>query len=230
MQNKVVLVIAAHPDDEVLGCGGTIAKHCNNGDEVHVVILAEGITSRNDWNFAANSASQLNQLYQETHSANHYLGVKSVSFCRYPDNRMDTVPLLDITKKIEEFILHLKPNIVYTHSSGDINIDHRIAHEATITACRPVNSNSVKRLLFFEVLSSTEWSVPGNKPAYQPTWFVDISDTLNYKIEAMRLYQTELRDWPHPRSLKAIENLAFLRGSTIGVNAAESFILGRNIC
>jgi len=226
---KNVLVIAAHPDDEVLGCGATIAKHVDNGDEVYVIILAEGVTSRDVKRNPQNRNVELSELANAAHKANKILGVKSLTLHNFPDNRIDSLDLLDVIKVIEKFIHECRPEIVYTHHSGDVNIDHRIIHEAVVTACRPIPSQLVKALLFFEIPSSTEWQVPGSAPFFAPNWFVDISNTLPRKLEALETYATEMRLWPHARSLEAVTSLAKWRGATVGVEAAEAFIIGRNL-
>lgn len=226
MKNKV-LVVAAHPDDEVLGCGGTIAKHYKNGDEVNVIILAEGLTSRDDKRNRNTKNKELDLFKKQSTEANKILGVNNLQFFDFPDNRMDSVDLLDVVKVVENCIKKFKPNIVYTHHSGDVNIDHRIIHDAVVVSCRPIPGHSVKTLLFFEVASSTEWQPNNSYPNFIPNWFVDISQTLDLKLQALEKYKSEMRDFPHPRSLKALEYLAKWRGASVGVNAAESFILGR---
>jgi LmbE family N-acetylglucosaminyl deacetylase len=224
-----ILIVAAHPDDEVLGCGGTIAKHVHNGDEVHVVTLAEGVTSRDKVRERESRAGELSQLAQAAQEAGRTLGVQSVELHDFPDNRMDSVDLLDVIKVVEMAIDRYKPDIVYTHHVGDINIDHRIVHQAVVTACRPLSGQCVKTLLFFEVPSSSEWQTPGSAPAFSPNYFVDISDCLNKKLQALEAYGSEMRPWPHPRSLAAVEHLARWRGATVGIEAAEGFVLGRKL-
>lgn len=225
--NKRVLVVAAHPDDEVLGCGATIAKHVQSGDEVHVAILAEGITSRDTEYNREKHINELSVLGQAAHKANKILGVTSLDLFAFPDNRMDSVDLLDVVKKVEVLVEKYQPNIVYTHHVGDVNIDHQIIHKAVVTACRPIPNHSVKTLLFFEVSSSTEWQPANSASYFMPNWYVDVSDTLDIKLQALDAYETEMRQWPHPRSIKAVEHLARWRGSCVGGEAAEGFILGR---
>lgn len=222
-----ILILAAHPDDEVLGCGGTIAKLADQGAIVHVAFLADGVFSR-----AGDTAAQqeeLNVRRAAARKACDILGVKSVSFGDFPDNRMDTVALLDITKVVEHLIAEHQPEMVFTHHAGDVNIDHRRMHEAVVTACRPQRGHPVKTLLSFEVPSSTEWQLPGSGPIFAPNWFVDVSDTLERKLAALDAYAAELRDWPHPRSRQGVEHLARWRGATVGVDAAEAFMLGRQL-
>lgn len=224
-----VLVVASHPDDEVLGCGGTIAKHSRQGDKVHVLILAEGATSRDSQRSRKSRQSDLSSLAEAAQRANQLLGGTSLSLHDFPDNRMDSCDLLDIIKVVEKAIDEHHPEIVYTHHSGDLNIDHRRIHEAVLTAARPLPSSSVKTLLFFEIPSSTEWQAPTSALNFVPNWFVDISDTLNLKLKALEFYESEIRPWPHPRSLTAVNHLAHWRGAIVGTVAAEAFVLGRNI-
>lgn len=225
--NDRVLIVAAHPDDEVLGCGGTIAKLADNGTLVHVVFLADGVFSR-DGDSPVRSA-ELESRRAAAKKACDILGVSSVSFGDFPDNRMDTVALLDITKTVEHFIFEHHPATVFTHHAGDVNIDHRRTLEAVVIACRPQGGHPVRSILNFEVPSSTEWQMPGIAPAFAPNWFVDISATLNRKMAALEAYAVELRDWPHPRSRRGVEYLARWRGATVGVDAAEAFVLGRHL-
>lgn len=222
-----ILILAAHPDDEVLGCGGTIAKLADEGSIVHVAFLADGVFSR----VGAQTVQQLELKSRRAaaHNACDILGVKSVSFGDFPDNRMDTSPLLDIIQAVETLIAKHQPETVFTHHAGDVNIDHRRLHEAVVTACRPQNGHSVKTLLCFEVPSSTEWQLPGSAPAFTPNWFVDISVTLVRKLAALEAYAEEMRAWPHPRSRQGVDHLAHWRGATVGVDAAEAFILGRQL-
>lgn len=224
-----VLVIAAHPDDEVLGCGATIAMHVKMGDEVNVVILAEGATSRDENRDRKRRSKDLSELAQAANEANKILGVRSLTLHDFPDNRMDSVDLLAVIKVVESFIKKYQPEIVYTHHVGDVNIDHRITHEAVVAACRPLPLQPVKTLLFFEVQSSTEWQTLASAPAFNPNWYVDISGTLSIKLKALNAYNSEMRTWPHSRSYKAVEHLARWRGACMGVEASEAFVLGRNL-
>lgn len=227
--NKKILVVAAHPDDEILGCGATMAKYIKAGHEVHVIILAEGLTSRDAIRDRDKKAEELSTLAKVSYKANQLIGVSSLTLHDFPDNRMDSIDLLDIVKTVEKHIDLIKPDVIYTHHAGDVNIDHRCLHNAVITACRPFPGNLVNTLLFFEVPSNTEWAPPYSLTPFVPNWFTDISEFLEVKIRALEIYQSEMRPWPHARSLKAIEHLAYWRGSNIGVNAAEAFMTGRNI-
>ncbi len=224
-----VLVIAAHPDDEVLGCGGTIARHANSGDQVHVLIVAEGSTSRQQERDRAQVKDELSALAKAAQTAGSILGAASVELLDLPDNRLDSLDRLDLIKRIEASVERHQPESVYVHHAGDVNVDHRRLHEAVVTACRPTPGHVVKRLLSFEVASSTEWQPPGSAPAFQPNWFVDISDQWERKREALVAYSSEMRDWPHARSLAAVEHLARWRGAQVGVEAAEAFCLLRQL-
>ena len=224
-----VLVIAAHPDDEVLGCGGTIACHADVGDQVRVLIVAEGATSRQQQRDRNQASDELSALAQAAKNAGTILGARGVELLDLPDNRLDSLDRLDLNKQIEERIERHQPQVVYVHHAGDVNIDHRRLHEAVVTACRPTPGQPVRRLRSFEVASSTEWQPPGSAPAFQPNWFVDISAQWPRKREALAAYATEMRPWPHARSLEALEHLARWRGAQVGVTAAEAFCLLREL-
>lgn len=222
-----ILILAAHPDDEVLGCGGTIAKLAYEGAIVHAAFLADGVSSRS----GEHAAKQLELTSRRAAAKKscEILGINSVSFGDFPDNCMDTISLLDITRVVEMLIATHQPEMVFTHHAGDVNIDHRRIHEAVVTACRPQSGHPVKTLLCFEVPSSTEWQLSGSGSTFTPNWFVDISTTLEQKLNALKVYEQELRTWPHPRSLKGVGHLAHWRGATVGVDAAEAFMLGRQL-
>lgn len=222
-----VLVVAAHPDDEVLGCGGTIAWHRRAGDHVTVLVMADGITSRGA--DAGVTAEALEERRRSAGRANDILGVNELTLLSYPDNRMDAVALLDIVQDIEKVVVRSRPTMVYTHHRGDVNIDHTRVHDAVIAACRPQPGHGVRKLLFFETPSSTEWRPPGSVAVFAPNWFTDISSTLSAKLDAIGAYGAELRDFPHPRSSQAVEHLARWRGAAVGLAAAEAFELGRLI-
>lgn len=229
MSNSV-LVVAAHPDDEILGCGGAMASHVQAGDQVTAAILAEGVTSRDAERDRERRLDELSKLGDDARQANGILGVTDVELHDFPDNRMDSVARLDIVKYVETLIERTRPNILYTHHIGDVNIDHRRIHEAVVTACRPIPGNhQVDTLLFFEIASSTEWQTPGSAPPFTPNWYIDITETLQLKKQALAAYETEMRPWPHARSIEAVAHLAHWRGANIGVNAAEAFMLGRRI-
>lgn len=224
---QIILVIAAHPDDEVLGCGGTIARHVAEGDAVHVVILAEGATSRDVVRSRKARENDLSELAAAAGKSGNILGISSLHLHQFPDNRMDGVELLDVVKCIEEHMERVRPTIIYTHHIGDVNVDHQITHKAVVTACRPQPAQTVHTLLFFEVPSSTEWQTPDSMQVFTPNWFVNIFKTLNKKKDALNAYAPEMRPWPHARSVEGVEHLARWRGANVGVEAAEGFVLGR---
>lgn len=221
-----VLIVAAHPDDEVLGCGGTIAKLAESYD-IYTLILGEGITSREISD--EEKGKELNELKKQSDEANKILRVKKVFFENFPDNKFDTVPLLDIIKRIEDYISKIKPDIIYTHHYGDLNVDHRITFNAVLTACRPQKNSIVKRIYTFEVLSSTEWNYQTQGNIFIPNTYIDISKTIDKKLEAMQCYKSEIRDYPHPRSLEGMKILAQRRGLEVGLKFAEAFCLIREI-
>ena len=224
-----VLVVAAHPDDEVLGCGGTIARHANAGDQVQVLIVAEGATSRQHQRDREQATHELSFLAMAAQQAGAILGVQGLELLDLPDNRLDSLDRLDLIKQIEERIARHQPQVVYVHHAGDVNVDHRRLHEAVVTACRPTPGQPVRRLLSFEVASSTEWQPPGSAPPFQPNWFVDITAQWPRKREALAAYASEMRAWPHARSIEALEHLARWRGAQVGVEAAEAFCLLRHL-
>jgi LmbE family N-acetylglucosaminyl deacetylase len=229
MTNKGnVLVIAAHPDDEVLGCGGTIARLAKEGHFVNIAILGEGITSRYKQQDEAD-AKLVQVLREKSQRVAECLGAKQPFTFNLPDNRFDTVPLLDIVKMIEDLIMRIQPQIIYTQHGGDLNIDHGIVFRATLTASRPILGCSVKTIYAYEVPSSTEWSMGKFKPSFQPNAFMDIQDTLELKLKAMALYESEMRTFPHPRSAEALRAIASRWGSVSGCQAAEAFELIRDL-
>ena len=223
-----VLTIAAHPDDEVLGCGGLMRELADQGEEVSIAILGEGITSRYDGQERA-SAGLLEALHERAHRAAERLGAGRLVMKRLPDNRLDAMPLLEVVKVIEELVRDLDPEVIYTHHGGDLNVDHGIVHRAVLTATRPAPGQRVREIYAFEVPSSTEWGFQSLEPAFRPNTFVDISRTLEVKIDALRCYESEIRPFPHPRSPEAIEAIARRWGSVAGLGAAEAFELIRAI-
>lgn len=228
MNPESVLVIAAHPDDEALGCGGTIARWGANGAMVHLAFLADGIRARNPDSSEARDALLGRRAAAEL-ALEALGGAASVAFGDLPDNQLDSVPLLHITQRVESLIDAHLPDTVVTHHAGDLNIDHRRVHQAVMTACRPQRGHPVTTILCFEVPSSTEWQPPGSGEPFMPNWFVDISATLPRKLAALDAYAAEMRDWPHPRSREGVEHLARWRGAMVGCDAAEAFILARAV-
>lgn len=216
------LIIAAHPDDEVLGCGGLIALRAAAGDNVSVLVLGEGITSRKNLD-TAHVKQQLERLHSQCDKAGKFLGARRVVNCDFPDNRFDSVALLEIVHAIETVVDSIKPQEVFVQHGGDLNIDHQITFKAAMTAVRPMADSPVMSLYAYEVASSTEWSFQRFSPVFRPSMFVDISSVLDIKIEAMAMYEGERRPFPHPRSEKAILAQAVKWGTTVGFGAAEAF-------
>lgn len=216
------LVVAAHPDDEVLGCGATMARLAAEGENVVLAILGEGATSR--YAQAADAdRDEVASLAADSHRAADILGAKEVRLFGLPDNRFDTLPLLDVVKMVEGVIADVSPRFVYTHHGGDLNIDHQIVFRAVLAATRPVPGHQVAELYAFEVNSSTEWAFQRLHPVFCPSVFVDVTDTLDLKVKALEAYSTEVRPFPHPRSSEAVRAAALRWGSTVGVGAAEAF-------
>ncbi len=221
-----VLVVAAHPDDEVLGAAGTIARHVQSGDDVTIAILGQGITSRAETLEVANR-KDIESLKVDAQNVSRLLGVNDLQLFSLPDNRFDSVPLLDVVKLVEQVADEATPEVVYTHFVGDLNIDHEITCRAVMTAFRPLPESTVRRILAFEVPSSTGWGPDHNR--FSPNCFVDIEETLKLKLKALDAYGGELRDYPHPRSKKAIAERAGFWGSQVGLRAAEPFMVIREL-
>jgi N-acetylglucosamine malate deacetylase 1 len=222
-QIESALVVAAHADDEALGCGGTIASLAARGARVSVAFIADGVGSRD----RDSASAELQARRDAALRANRALGSHIVHHGDLPDNQLDTVPLLQIAKLVESLITRERPQLVLTHHAGDLNIDHRRVHQAVVTACRPQPSHPVRGLGFFEVPSSTEWQTPDSGAAFLPNWYVDVTQSLAAKRQALVEYAAEMRDWPHARSYEAVEHLARWRGASVGVEAAEAFVVGR---
>lgn len=223
-----VLVIAAHPDDEILGCGATAARLVSEGHDVQFAILGEGLTSRHPERSETNS-KLLEALHQQAQAAAAKLGVKNVVLHRLPDNRLDSVPLLDVVKIVEGLVDRYTPQVIYTHHGGDLNVDHEVIHRAVLTATRPVAGSPVQEIYAFEVPSSTEWAFQRLNQPFRPNVFVEVAATLEAKIAAMECYESEARKFPHPRSPEALRAIATRWGSVAGCAAAEAFELVRSI-
>jgi N-acetylglucosamine malate deacetylase 1 len=221
--SEIVLIVAAHPDDEVLGVGGTAARHADVGDDVHVLIMAEGATSRAPQRRQEEHVLELSALQRAANAAAAILGTRPPIFAALPDNRLDSLDLLDVVKEVEGVIASLRPAIVYTHHGGDLNIDHVVTHRATLTACRPLPGQTVRALYTFETVSSSEWGSSDQDAPFRPLHFVDIGPALDRKMAALRCYEAEMRPFPHARSHQAVEALTRLRGAQTGLIAAEGF-------
>jgi len=214
-----ILVISPHPDDEVLGCGGTIARMSQEGHRVYVLIVTRAYTP--DW-----SKEFIENRKKEIKKAHKLLGVHKTYYLNYPTVKLDTIPKKELNDNLTRIVEQVKPDIVFIPHKGDLNHDHRILFESSLVALRPIKWK-VSKVLTYEVLSETEW---GSEIAmFKPNVYYDITDTFQVKVEAMQTYSSELREFPHPRSLEAIEALAKKRGSEIGVKYAEAFYLIREI-
>lgn len=220
METKRILVVAAHPDDEALGCGGALAKHAAAGAEVAALFLTNGAGARSDA-----SDAQIAARRAAMEQAAEILGIRKLSQLDFPDNALDTVPLLEVAKAVESFASDFGlPDVVYTHHSGDLNVDHQIAHRAALTCFRPQPGRQVGEIRVFETLSSTGWFGSNRgESRFQPCLIVDIADFWECKKAALEAYTAEMRNWPHARSIGAVEALARHRGSVAGVEMAEAF-------
>ncbi|KPK89732.1 hypothetical protein AMJ80_09365 [bacterium SM23_31] len=219
-----VLIIAAHPDDEVLGVGGTISRHVDEGDDVYTVIMSWGVASRYEPEF-------IQQQKANALNASKILSVNEPVFIGLggADKRFDEFPFLDIIKPIEENIQRFKPDILYTHHRGDSNTDHQITFKATMSAARVISPFLVNKILCYETLSSTDQAPPFSEYTFTPNVFVNIEKYLDMKLDAMKCYKYEIRDYPHPRSLESIEFQAKIWGHKAACKAAEAFVLVREI-
>ena len=221
MKKGKILIIAAHPDDEILGCGGTISKLKDTND-INVLFMTDGVSAR------GKNKKEIIKRKKACINLFKYLNLPKPIFFNFPDNGMDKIPLLKIIQKIEGKIKIYKPDTIFTHFSHCLNIDHRLTYEAVITACRPINKLSVKKILSFEIPSSTDWALFKGKN-FQPNYYIDISRHLKKKIDLIKFYKQELRNYPHSRSIKSIISLANVRGVSCGVKHAEGFYLNRFI-
>lgn len=223
-----ILIVAAHPDDEVLGCGGIIARHRAQGDQVNVIFLTKGVGVRGTHYAGARDPSERSEASLK---ALAILGVPEgcVTAFDFPDNAMDSVPLIEIVRAIEHTALVLQPSQVYTHHASDLNVDHRAVFQAVLTSFRPQPDTSVRQILCFEVPSSTGWGSPAMGLPFSPNTFIDIEKHLEKKLRALAAYGMEMRSYPHARSLEAVRHLAHFRGSQMGLMAAEAFVMERNL-
>ncbi len=218
--SRKILVVAAHPDDEVLGCFGTVARLIQEGYEAYTLILGEGKTSRDEERIVENKKEEIEILNTEIVKANEAIGIKKIFVENFPDNRFDSVDLLDIVKVVSKVKDEIKPDIIFTHYEHDLNIDHQRTYKAVLTATRPMQNECVKEIYSFEILSSTEWNYP---ISFSPDTYYDIGNTLDLKIKAMTEYKSEFCEYPHPRSLEGIELNAKYQGMRVGKKAVEAF-------
>lgn len=228
INNEKILVVVAHADDEAIGCGGTLLKHQHNGDEVVIIYMTDGVGARTENARSEGSIAKKQRLSAQLQACQKLNISKFYNF-DFPDNRMDQVPLIDIVQVIEPISDEYKPTIVYTHHGGDLSVDHRIVHQAVMTAFRPLPNRKVPAIYSFEVNSSTEWNTPNSNNSFTPNCFVDISAQIESKVELLKYYQTEMPSFPHARSIESITALATVRGCSIGVSHAEAFMLIREL-
>ena len=217
LMSKNVLVIAAHPDDEILGSGGTIKKLVNSGHKVISVIVAKGRKEEEE---------HIKPLILK---ANEQIGVEEVLFLEFPNLLLETIPLHKINKSIEALLDKYDPSIIFTHHYGDTNRDHQILFQAVLTAARPLPGKRPVEILCFEIVSSSEWSQHTNDKEFKPNYFVDITDTIDEKIKSLKHYDVEMRPFPHPRSYEGVQYLARVRGMTVGIEFAEAFEVIRRV-
>jgi N-acetylglucosamine malate deacetylase 1 len=231
LQEKSILVVVAHPDDELLGLGATMHKLINEHNcKVRAVILGEGITSRSNERDPEKWSEELKTHRLNIETARKAIGYESVGIYDFPDNRFDTVALLDIVKIIEKEKQDFQPEIIFTHHGGDVNIDHQRTFEAVITATRPMEEEKVNTIITFETPSGTEWIASSNPNQFNPNMYIEISEkNLLSKIYGMESYEFEKREFPHPRSPESLTILAKYRGITIGKELAEAFCIIRTI-
>lgn len=227
MNNQTVMVIAAHPDDEVLGLGGTIAKLADRGANIHLLILTDGSTSqyRND----PDLAEILHEKKNETEACAKILGIQTIIYGGFPDMKLDTIPHIILNQCIEQALNQYHPEIVFTHFWGDVNLDHQLAFHSTMVAVRPTKEQTVRELFCYRIPSSTEWSAPNETKAFSPNYFVDVSGYEKQKKKAIACYEKELREYPHPRSLQAVSEADTAAGLKVGLLQAEEFMIIRYI-
>jgi len=219
-KNNRILIIAAHPDDEILGCGGLIAKY-KNKSKIQTIFLTDGVSARGKKN------KLIDLRKKECLKLFKFININKPIFFNFPDNKLDSIPLLNIVKKIESVIKKFKPNLVLTHYENCLNIDHKVAYQATITACRPLKKNSfINQIVSFEVPSSTEWKI-SNKSIFKPNIYIDISKEIKKKINYLKFYKSEIKLYPHSRSTRGVKAVASYRGIISGFNYAEAYLLVR---
>jgi len=215
-----VLVIAPHADDEVIGAGGTIARHVARGDDVYLCVVTQPYSP--PW-----SEQHLAAARPQVRAVQQVLGLRDLFFLGFPTVKLNTVPQIELASALQRVLDQVQPEVVYTSSPGDVNEDHRIVYDRTLVAARPLPGSPVRRLLAYETPSTARFGLPAGCAPFVPNVFVDIADYLDKKLEAMACYRTQLRDWPHPRSLQALRLFVEERGLSVGLKAAECFCLVR---
>ena len=230
-RNKNILVVVAHPDDELLGQGATIHKLSNKyGCKCRAIILGEGLTSRSKERDREQWEQELKEHRECIHKAADIIGYDSVGIYDFPDNRFDSVDLLDIIKVVEKEKEEFQPEIIFTHHGGDLNIDHQRTFEAVMTATRPMKEEAVKTIITFETPSSTEWQASTDPRQSIPNLFIEVSEEdIQAKCDGMEAYKFEKREWPHPRSIRALKIRSQNWGAVIGTNLVEAFTIIREI-
>jgi LmbE family N-acetylglucosaminyl deacetylase len=221
MGNKI-LVIAPHPDDEVLGCGGTIKKLSFGNNTIWVLVVSRGKPE-------LYSDDRIRNVRNEALNAHKILGVAETRFFDFPAPELDLISISELSSAISSVILEMQADTIFLPHGGDIHHDHKAVFNAGLVSARPVKNSPVKRIYCYETLSETEWAAPNSQDVFIPTYFVNVSDVFPFKIEAMKCFKTQLRDFPNTRSLKTIEALANFRGSTVGFTHAEAFMTVRII-
>ena len=225
MDKKNVFVIAPHCDDEILGCGGTMSKLISNGHQVYVAIVTNGHLGAPEL-FTKEGTEKVRS---EALAAHKILGVKETFFLDFPAPKLDSIPAYQLSIRLASIIADKQIEVMYIPHRGDIHKDHRITYEAALVAARPINNCPVRKILAYETLSETEWAPPFGDDAFIPTIFENIEGHIEKKLEAFKCFSTQIKEFPHPRSLKTIEILSNLRGATVGISNAESFMLIREI-
>lgn len=225
------MIVVAHPDDELLGLGATMHKLIHQTEvTTHVVILGEGLTARSDERDVEKWKEELQKHRDDIKAAQREIGYHSVSIYDFPDNRFDTVALLDLIKVVEKEKSDFQPDIIFTHHGGDVNIDHQRTFEAVITACRPMKDEITKTIITFETPSGTEWRASTDPRHFIPNWYMEVSEEdIRAKINGMEKYRFEKREYPHPRSPEALGIHAKNTGITVGCEYAEPFCIVRSI-
>jgi N-acetylglucosamine malate deacetylase 1 len=224
--DEKILILAPHCDDEILGCGGIIAKSVKEGASVFVVVVTNGHLGAPELFSKEGTA----KVRDEAMKAHQFLGVEETFFLDFPAPKLDSVPSYKLSNEMNQLIKKLEITTLYIPHRGDIHKDHRHTYEAALVAARPVNGCTVRKIYAYETLSETEWAAPFGDDMFIPTVFVDISDYIEHKKKAFQFFETQIKEFPHSRSLKAIEILSNLRGATVGFHNAEAFMLVREIC
>jgi LmbE family N-acetylglucosaminyl deacetylase len=220
-----VLVVAAHPDDEILGCGGTLLKHISRGDKVYILYVSEGVTGRYDNKDSKKCSIEISKREEMAKKACRLGKFEIIDFLNLRNLELSSYPHNHLTNIIYKYFKKYKPDIVYTHYEHDLNIDHYQTFFSTFVASRPNNDFFVKKLLSFEIPSSTDWGI--NSKSFIPNYFVDIKKYKKKKEKLLKFYKYEMRRSPHSRSIKNINSLSIFRGGAVGLNNAEAFFVNK---